>query len=250
MKPIVGKAPSQGKKPVTGDIPPPRRFIFSFRFFKEQRYFGIGTKESGWFSSVLSKLADISLADYDQLMSDFRAKQIWRLHEINWNAKSMPVLRQNLDWIDKQYIDNSEEFPFFQFQITKAHGRVVGFWDEDGIFNIVFLDPLHNMQPSAYSDYKLIDSAISRSDFSAAIDFIESAIAKCSPECGCKSLYANIQARLAFGLPPHTMLVCMPEAVFKKASHLVTTGLADGIAGLLEIGIDALESSKAANPAA
>ena len=150
LKPIVGRPPRKGKKPVTGDIPPPRRFVFSFRFFKEDRYFGIGGKDSGWFSSVLSKLAEISSASYDELMSNMRAKQIWRLHEIDWSANNIPVLRQNLTWLDKPYIDNTTEFPFFQFQITTAHGRVVGFWDETGVFNVVFLDPLHNMQPSDY----------------------------------------------------------------------------------------------------
>ena len=39
--------------------------------------------------------------------------------------------------------------------MSKALGRIVGFFDEERTFNIVLLDPLHNIQPSKSHNYKV-----------------------------------------------------------------------------------------------
>ncbi|MBS1206152.1 MAG: hypothetical protein H6R25_3051 [Proteobacteria bacterium] len=38
---------------------------------------------------------------------------------------------------------------------SKSLGRVVGFWDEQQIFNIVLLDPLHNIQATQSHNYRV-----------------------------------------------------------------------------------------------
>ena len=55
--------------------------------------------------------------------------------------------RQTWDQVDSVYLDNPEDYPWQQFQITRANGRVIGFWDEYHVFQVVLLDPEHNMQP-------------------------------------------------------------------------------------------------------
>lgn len=82
-------------------------------------------------------------------------KNRWRYHEIDWNGPNVPITRADCNWIDPDYLDNPEEYPFVQFQVSMALGRVVGFWDENDVFNVVLLDPMHNIQPSSYSYYKV-----------------------------------------------------------------------------------------------
>jgi len=78
-----------------------------------------------------------------------------RIHNINWSAKSVPIKRSDLNWIDKDYLNNEEEFPIMQIAVSRAEGRLVGFFDEQNAFQIVLLDPLHNAQPSKYNGYKV-----------------------------------------------------------------------------------------------
>jgi len=184
---------------------------------------------------------EISTKEYDTLMSNPREKGAWRLHEINWDAKNIPYKRNDLNWISSNYLHNTDEFPFFQFQITKAHGRVIGFWDETGVFNIVLLDPLHNMQPSAYTDYKLRDTSLARSDYAAAIASVEAAISSCSDDCQCRAIYGDIQDALAHGLPPHTMLVSMSDDIFDRSAKCIADGLAQTLSDIIDTGLKDLQ---------
>lgn len=170
----------------------------------------------------------------------------WRYHDINWNARAVPVERDNFDWIDRAYRDNPEEYPFVQFQLSKALGRVIGFWDETGIFNVVVLDPMHNMQPSDYSDYKLRETPIALGEFHAVMQVFEAKIQACAAEnCGCRGIYAEVQAAVTSSLPFATMLVPMEDALFERAAKCVASGLADAISDLIQIGIDAVEKDMA-----
>src|SRR4051794_32604695 len=65
---------------------------------------------------------------YEEIVSDPAEKGRWRYHEINWKARNVPINLEDLDWIDREYIKNQEEFPLVQFQVTKALGRIIGFW--------------------------------------------------------------------------------------------------------------------------
>lgn len=240
MKPVLSKQPKPANKPVTGNVKPARKFVFSFRFFRQAEYFGLGDMDNGWFSALLEKLSEISKADFESLSSDIRAKQIWRLHEINFSAKGVITPRSSFDWVAKPYLENSEEYPFFQFQITKGHGRVIGFWDENGVFNIVALDPKHNMQPSDYTDYKVRDTVLARTSYAAAIVTIEQQILDCGNDCRCRSLYSKIQVVLSAGLSQETMLVSMSEHNFTRCAKCVEDGMALTIEDVLVEGLNAL----------
>ena len=240
-KPSLGKAPSKTRLPVVDEVPPPRRFVFSYRYFRQLKYFEIGALNSGWFLAFFEKMTEISSKDFDALMTNFREKNAWRLHKIDWNHRSVPYQRNALNWIDRRYIENEEEFPFFQFQITKAFGRVIGFWDETGTFNVVFLDPMHNMQPSAHSDYKLREGVLAKSHFDAAICVVESVISACGTDCKCRPIYGKIQEALTASLPFETALVPMTADIFQRATACIQDGLADALSDILDLGLRQLE---------
>jgi hypothetical protein len=91
----------------------------------------------------------------DDFLTDIQRRDAWRWHKLKWDQTGMRLRREHLDWIPSDYRNNDVDFPLFQFQISQALGRVVGFQDETGVFNIVLLDPMHNAQPSDYSNYKI-----------------------------------------------------------------------------------------------
>lgn len=80
-----------------------------------------------------------------------------RYHDIDWNKENIPIQRSDLNWLHKDYLENEDEYPLVQFMVSQALGRVVGFWDEYSVFNVVLLDPLHNIQPAGSFEYKVDD---------------------------------------------------------------------------------------------
>lgn len=241
-KPVAGTTPPKERLPVVTEEPPPKQFAFSFRYFREERYFGLGRVPSSWFVEWLHKLQELSGKTYDSIMSNIREKNQWRIHPINWSARNMPVSKTALNWIDRRYINNSEEYPFYQFQVTTALGRVIGFWDERGIFNVVFLDTAHNMQPSAYTDYRLRETTIAKGEYAAAISLFESRIEQCGTQCGCRQIYAQIQTALTHNLPFETVLIPMTADLFTRATSCVQQGLANSLGEIVQLGLDYLES--------
>jgi hypothetical protein len=152
---LGGTAPPQAQKPVALAPQSDKRWTFSFRFWKQIENFGLDQTDSKWFIALLDKLADLSKLKRDQFLKDGVDRDNWRFHKIHWQQKNIPVQRKDLDWIPKIYLDNEAEYELFQFQITQSLGRVIGFFDEYQEFNIVLLDPLHNMQPAKSHDYKV-----------------------------------------------------------------------------------------------
>ena len=131
------------------------KWVFSFRYWEQIEYFGLDTRNTKWFVSFLEKLKDLSKENRNFILDDYQCQQRLRYHKINWNQKNIPIKRGDLSWIDAVYLDNSDEYEFYQFQISQALGRIIGFWDENLVFNIVLLDPLHNIQPSKNYGYKV-----------------------------------------------------------------------------------------------
>lgn len=135
---------------------------FGFRFFEQIPYFGLSHVDVGWFVSVLQRLKDASNMEYvgmSQVLEDG-----YRYHEISWSAQNIPLQRNDFSWLNKSYLENEQEYPFCQFHISKGKGRVIGFWDENNIFQVLLLDPLHNLQPSSYTNYQLRDCYPAKSE--------------------------------------------------------------------------------------
>jgi hypothetical protein len=161
------------KKPVVGQVNPTHHPIilaetrnqhswsFSFRYYNQIKYFGLGETSTKWFISLIERLRDLCKEDVDNFFKDHRLKDANRYHKINWDSKNIPIKRTDINWVDKDVIENEDDYPFFQFQISTGLGRVIGFWNEDyRFFNIVLLDPKHNIQPSKDFEYRVDDTTI------------------------------------------------------------------------------------------
>lgn len=139
-------------------VPKNETWSFSFKYFKQVKYFGLDKSPSTWFVSLIKRFSDLSNMDRTRVFSDKNTKDFYRYHKINWESKNIPISKKDLNWIDKVYLDNDVEFPFYQFQVSTANGRVVGFWNEDHtVFYVILLDPLHNIQPAKRFNYKVDD---------------------------------------------------------------------------------------------
>jgi hypothetical protein len=162
-KPVLSQVQDL-KKPVITHLPE-SKWLFSFKDFQQIENFGLNGKDSGYFASVFYQLKTLSSINIDDLQRNFALKDSLRYHVIDWNARNIPLQRQSFSWVSNDILSNEEEFPFYQFHISQALGRVIGYWQEN-IFNILLLDPMHNMQPSSYANYQIraampVDSDIS-----------------------------------------------------------------------------------------
>ena len=114
--------------------------------------------------------------DIDNLTTGAGAAGI-RFHPISWDAKNIPIARSELDWLGDY---SSDDFPLVQFHLSKAMGRVVGFFDEDHVFNVVLLDPLHNLQPAKGFGYRVRASHISQCELTKLTVTFQSLILACN----------------------------------------------------------------------
>ena len=167
MIPVLEHTPS-GNKPVLTNVDN-KKWAFSFKYWRQIEYFGMDRSDSSWFISLIEKLRELSDKEIDRFVSTGSDRGSWRYHNIDWNQKNIPLKRSDIDWIDKDYQENAEEYPIVQFQISQALGRVIGFWDENRIFNILLFDPLHNMQPSKRYNYKVDDCSPLSCHYSALL---------------------------------------------------------------------------------
>ncbi len=154
-KPVLDQVPPKAASPILTRPPGRRRWTFSFRFWKQIEFFGLDKSDPKWFVSLLTKLVELSKEDIDAFRADGRKKEAWRYHDISWTQQNIPIQRSDLTWLHPDYRENEADYPLVQFQVSQALGRVVGFWDEEQVFNIVLLDPLHNIQPSKLFHYKV-----------------------------------------------------------------------------------------------
>lgn len=160
MKKPILKDTFLTNKPVVKDIKKDQEWSFSFKYYKQIDFFGLDNTDPKWFVSLLEKLSDFSKIDRESFFKDHKFKSDNRYHKINWEATNIPIKKEELNWIESEILSNEDEFPFLQFQISKALGRVVGFWNSNlTIFNIVLLDPKHNIQPAGGKYNYRVDEA-------------------------------------------------------------------------------------------
>jgi hypothetical protein len=126
--------------------------------------FGLTGTSGSWCASFLERLAALSGEKWDDFFEPSKA-QAYRFHEIDWEATNIPISRGDLDWLPKDYLKDPEDYPFYQFHVSKALGRFAGFRDEKSVFQIVLVDPLHNLQPSGVYGYKVSPSSPLKSDY-------------------------------------------------------------------------------------
>lgn len=233
-RPVLSSSPpSCVKKPAALVPSEPKRFTFSFRFWRQCEFFSLEKARIGWVAALLERLADLSKERMDEMFSDRGKKDWWRIHEIDWNAEGIPIKRSDLGWVPEDFRENTDDYPFLQFQISKALGRVIGFLDDENVFNVVLLDPHHNMQPSKYFDYKVTWCQPAMADYPSLLaDVAEAKQAACVQE----SCPANQALRMLPGRRhDHPVLVFSLEpTLLQAAQDLVTNGKAKSLQGIVE----------------
>lgn len=113
--------------------------------------------------------------------------------------------------------------------------------DENGTFNIVLLDPLHNAQPSEYSAYKIRNTVVTGSHFARVMTEIEIRISACGTDCGCRKIYGDIQGLINSEVEGPAVIVGMTQELFEQAAACVSSGVANSMAEIIEVGLGALE---------
>lgn len=174
MKPIALSVANQNSKPsIPSDLKTSPGLSFSFKYFRQIKNFGLDSIQTNWFVSLLERLQAFCSIEKDYLLTP-AGRQSLRYHAIDWDSKNIPIKVSDINWVDKKYIGNPDEFPFVQFHVSKALGRVIGFWSETGlVFHVVLLDPMHNMQPSNYNNYKINDCEPLSCQYSSLICDVE-----------------------------------------------------------------------------
>lgn len=149
---------------------------FSFRYFKQIDNFGITGKDDVWMSGLLDQLKLLSEKNADELLSDVSLKDYLRMHTLDLSEGKSALSLDDFASIPERYRPTAIDCPIIQFQISKANGRVIGFFNQNhSVFFIVFLDPNHNAQLSKYNDYKVREIKPCDSEF----DDLKAKIAKC-----------------------------------------------------------------------
>jgi hypothetical protein len=228
----LGKVPVAGKTKPSGSR---EKWCFSLRFWKQIDYFGLGGKDVGWFIALLQRLHQISSESVDGFRSDARKQEVMRYHQINWGQTNIPIQRSDLSWLPTDYRENEVEYPFYQFSISTSRGRIAGFWEEN-IFNIVLIDPYHNLQPDKEHDYKTTPTLEQLGDFELLLARLNR-IYNAQPTCS--SGNCSTQTALKF-VELHDQdfgIVYIDAEYFKMAKELIKTGKVRTIAQLVELGI-------------
>lgn len=213
------------------------------KYWRQIENFGIGNIEKSWIASLFERISELSKENIDDLRFDDQKKDSLRIHDINWNATNIPISRDDLSWIDKEYKDNPAEYPLIQIHISMALGRIVGFWDDASVFQIVLFDPLHNMQPSKRFDYAVKNTAIQRCQYTQLLAKIERAQKK---SCDAVNCHVSKELRsISAQMPDHIVsIIRLSETTYKDALAACELFEIDGVANLIKAGIDALERTK------
>lgn len=230
------------RSPVRGPVPTKEKWAFSFRFWDQTENFQVGGVKNSWFASLLERLAEMSRTDREEFLRDRVLKGGIRFHEINWNSKNIPISRNELTWVGTDYLHNEVDFPFYQFHVSKALGRVVGFFDERQIFNIVLLDPNHNIQPSDYNDYKIRPTVAGSCQFTQLLTVASEHVSLCESN-GC-----SIKGNLVKALEVETLKATGGAVIFNvssehhdKLSRLIESGIVNSPHEILSFAIEQLD---------
>jgi len=209
-------------------------WTFSFKFFRQIDLFGLKNVDPNWFSGVLDRLRDTSKMEYNGMTEVL--EDGYRYHIISWDAKNCPLKRSDFNWLDTVYLENEIEYPFCQFHISKAKGRIIGFWDENNIFQILLLDPLHNMQPSSKVEYELRDSFPAMSEIDSLRHDLNKILKK-----PCTHENCEIEAQLKLlpsGINDTNIVVAyLEDSFYEEYKKILTT---KSLSEILEAGIVSL----------
>lgn len=146
MKSLVNENAPRLPQNLADDSPLKRQVLFSFQFYRQRDYFGLGDCDRMWYVLLTNALSCVSQMTFGELINNAKGLHY---HKIQWDHRNIPVQPADFDWIPEMF-----RAELWQFHITKSRGRVIGFMS-DNVFYVVLLDPEHNIQPSSKHNYAL-----------------------------------------------------------------------------------------------
>jgi hypothetical protein len=236
-KPVAGYIPAQAPRPKTGNIPPKKKWKFSFRYWKQIEYFGVDQCDKSWFVSLLERLTEVSSLEVEDALAGSYGTSL-RCHPINWDARNIPISRAEIDWLGEY---SSDDFELIQFSISTGRGRIIGFFDADHIFHIVLLDPLHNLQPAKKRNYQVRASYIAQCAITRMSVTFERLILNC-PQLSEPQQSDMLKALKAQNLQYFDAAVhlSISDAHLEKAYGFARSGVIEDLGELLQLTIDEL----------
>ena len=184
---------------------------------------------------MLDQLSLLSKEDIDQV-TKIRADE-FRFHEIDWNHKNIPLKKSDINWLHKDI--SLEQLEICQIEISKAVGRLVGFFDDRSVFTILLLDPMHNIQPSKYTDYKVRPSGVLHNTHAILLNNLMHIHDEANQKCEAISCAIKNKIPKLIGVPTNQKYIPLNDAFVQDLDALYLHGKYDSVEYLL---IDAIDS--------
>ena len=205
---------------------------FSFSFFKQIRYFGIGKCSIEWWIGLINRLKTLGDCSKETFIEN-RGSEALRYHVIDWKSKNIPIQRKSLEWLPENILNNEADYPMVQISISTSTGRIIGFFD-NSIFNIVLLDPNHNLQPSKKTNYQIQPTKIGISQYDKLLnklDNIKNIVRECPINCNLKNNISTIDKLhdniIYFGLDEDFYSKYLEEINTYKIQKIIEIGIID-----------------------
>lgn len=222
-----------------------RYFTFSFKQWNQIENFGLKSDKIGisWFASLLEALKRYSDVKIETFLENNRFRNVARFHEVIWDQPGIPIQRHEFTWVDKNIVENNEDYPFYQLSISASSGRVIGYFDEFFCFQIVLLDPLHNICPTQHTHYKVDPCMPLSCEFKLLLSQIESLQVnnQCDQDCGNIEQLKQIKNN---AIPTNAVVHFLDDLKLNEFNKVLKK-FECSAADVLEAGISSLNSFKA-----
>ena len=220
-----------------------KQWTFSFRFWRQRdELFGLEPCDPAWFVSLLDRLHELSREMVERFQGGDTVKDGYRYHGIDWAAKNMPMTRAQFDWLPHVYRDNEKEFEFVQFQVSKAEGRVIGFWDEEWVFNLLLLDRMHNLQPCKFTEYETRPSPVLQCQYTHLLFTAKAAMKLVCNGSGC-AVSKEFERLLASHPFRRVVLIQVEDADLANVKAAIELECAATVSEVITAGVNALMNS-------
>lgn len=217
---------------------------FSFSYWNQDKYFGLNYQNvnKNWFVTLLERLKDLSNKSIEDVTKGHANRDFYHFHVIDWDKSSINESDFN-KCIPTDY--QGEQTEITQIFIDKSKGRIVGFMDANSVYQIVFLDPAHNMQLCSYNEYTIRKTAILPSCYAKHQNKFVGILDKSKTlQTGqVESLIEEIQGILNNeGYDTESRFVTIPEVHFEKIDKILEkVQHYDSLDYLIMDALDALE---------
>ncbi len=134
-----------GKIPTQRASEPPKKWEFSFQYWKQRDKFGFNCAvvDKSWIASFFERLSELSKEAVEQTKRDPRTTKAHRMHKVDFSRPQVQVTREEFFHGIPSHYNNPEDYDVIQFQVSRGSGRVFGFLDEAKVFQVVYIDPNH-----------------------------------------------------------------------------------------------------------